>query len=514
MVLPLPATSHLLIALAALLGCGTDAGLDDPAPSSPHELQEGAAGRPVRGLGPALEIGIDPYVLDVGPNSATLAWTTRAAEAGRAVLRGPAGELVSAEAEPTRHHRAHFEGLSPATTYRWSVGGVHEGIVRTPRLEQLQRFAVFGHPGGTAVDGAYPFATLGHALDGLALDFALCTGDICYFTHEASFEELFMRPFRDFLSSAPIYLAAGNHEGGFPGRYAWNYDLFRELFPYEYPTERGAFHSFVRGNVHFLSVVYHPRSADELAQQLAWIETELANSASEFRVAFLGGANRRTDGSFDRIVRALADGEVDVVFGGDGSGTEQGELGGVPYFFAGTRHEAPPNFYHVEGRPYELVIALRDASMSQPTRKWSLKSKRPKKIVNDLLPFAKAHPRLDRAVVLNGLDVPSVEFHGARIAVRNDTDRTLPLYFRYGEELEDPSFGAGRMFRRQGVLLPPGQVTSFDTYLPPRDPVSGKPWSLGEAELRLETTNLPDGYRLMDHVEMVSLFVDPLRSSR
>ena len=44
--------------------------------------------------------------------------------------------------------------------------------------------------------------------------------------------------------------------------------------------------------------------------------------------------------------------------------------------------------------------------------------------------------------------------------------------------------------------------------------MSGKPWSLGEAELRLETTNLPDGYRLMDHVEMVSLFVDPLRSSR
>ena len=76
----LPATSHLLIALAPLLGCGTDASPDDPAPSSPHELQDDAAGRPVRGLGPALEIGIDPYVLDVGPNSATLAWTTRAAE--------------------------------------------------------------------------------------------------------------------------------------------------------------------------------------------------------------------------------------------------------------------------------------------------------------------------------------------------------------------------------------------------------------------------------------------------
>ena len=334
------------------------------------------------------------------------------------MLRGPAGELVSAEAEPTRHHRAHFEGLSPATTYRWSVGGVHLGIVRTPRLEQLQRFAVFGHPGGTAVDGAYPFATLGHALDGLALDFALCTGDICYFTQEASFEELFMRPFRDFLSSAPIYLAAGNHEGGFPGRYAWNYDVFRALFPYDYPTERGAFHSFVRGNVHFLSVVYHPRNAEELAQR-SLDRDRLANSASEFRVAFLGGANRRTtvpsiESSGRSPMGKWTSCSAAMIV------TEQGELGGVPYFFAGTRHEAPPNFYHVEVRPYELVIALRDASMSQPTRKWSLKSKRPKKIVNDLLPFAKAHPRLDRAVVLNGLDVPSVEFHGAWIAVRND----------------------------------------------------------------------------------------------
>ena len=323
---------------------------------------------------------------------------------------------------------------------------------------------MFGHPGGTAVDGAYPFATLGHALDGLALDFALCTGDICYFTHEASFEELFMRPFRDFLSSAPIYLAAGNHEGASRGATPGTTTSSANSSPTNIPPSAAPSTRSVRGNVHFLSVVYHRRSADELAQQLAWIETELANSASEFRVAFLGGANRRTDGSFDRIVRALADGEVDVVFGGDGSGTEQGELGGVPYFFAGTRHEAPPNFYHVEVRPYELVIALRDASMSQPTRKWSLKSKRPKKIVNDLLPFAKAHPRLDRAVVLNGLDVPSVEFHGARIAVRNDTDRTLPLYSATARNPRTRAYGAGRI-PEAGVLLPPGQVTSFDTYL-------------------------------------------------
>lgn len=514
MLISLPVTSPALIALALSFGCGAEASPEEPSVPQPLEIQDDAAGGPIRSAGPSLEIGIDPYVLDVGPDSVTLAWTTRVAAEGRAVLRGPAGERISAEAAPTRHHRARFEGLSPATTYRWSVGEVHQGIVRTPRLEQLQRFAVFGHPGGTAVDGAFPFATLGHTLDGLALDFALCTGDICYFTQEASFEELFMRPFRDFLSSAPIYLAAGNHEGGFPGRYAWNYDVFRALFPYDYPTERGAFHSFVRGNVHFLSVVYHPRNAEELAQQLAWIETELAGSTSEFRVAFLGGANRRTDGSFDRIVQALAGGGVDVVFGGDGAGTEQGELGGMPYFFAGTRHEAPPNFYHVEARPYELMITLRDASMSQPTRKWSLQSKRPKTLVEDLMPFAKAHPRLERAVVLEGLDVPSLEFHGVRIAVRNDTDRTFPLYLRWGEQLEDPSFGAGRMFRRQAVLLPPKQVTSFDTYLPPRDPVSGKLWSLGEAELRLETTKLPEGYLLMDHVEMVSLFADPLRALR
>ena len=129
------------------------------------------------------------------------------------------------------------------------------------------------------------------------------------------------------------------------------------------------------------------------------------------------------------------------------------------------------------------------------------------------MPFAKAHPRLERAVVLEGLDVPSLEFHGVRIAVRNDTDGTFPLYLRWGEH-RGSELRRRAPVPRQAVLLPPKQVTSFDTYLHPRDPVSGKLWSLGEAELRLETTKLPEGYLLMDHVEMVSLFADPLRTSR
>ncbi len=488
-----------------VLGCGPS-GAEEP----PSLLPAEESGLDVRELGPGVKVSIAPYVVDIGETAVTLAWTSSSASVGEARLIGEDGVTDRVEAAATRHHRIRFEGLAPGSTYRYEVGGIHSGNVRTPRLGATQHFAVFGHPGGSAPVNSHPAGALAQALVDVDPDFVLCTGDLCYFTSEASFDELFIRPFSRLFQRLPIYPAAGNHDGGFPAEYAWDYSIFRRLFPHDYASERGAYYSFVRGNVHFLSVAYHSVDSDDLADQLAWIERELRGSRSEFRLAFLGGANPPRNGSFDQLADALVDGGVDAIFGGDGSGSHQRDLRGADYFFAGTNGGVPADFYDVEVRPYEVVVRLRNAALGKAARAWTLRSEREKVMVRNLLPMAKEHPQIPRAVELQGIGLRSTAFHGLRVSARNPHDKAVAMYVRWGPRPANPRTGAGRMFREQAVQLPPEETTTFDVALPARNPINGEPWTLDELEVRIESPHIAEDYQMIEDLLELALFSDPL----
>lgn len=500
-----------LVACMALGFGPSGAGEPLPEPLAAELTQE--TGRAVRELGPGVKVSIPPYVVDLGETTVTIAWTSLSASVGEARLMGEEGETETAESAATRHHRIRFDGLLPGSTYRYEVGEIYSGSVRTPRPGAMQRFAVFGHPGGSAPPNSYPAAALAQAVLDVDPDFALCTGDICYFTSEASFAELFIRPFSRLLRllrRLPIYPAAGNHDGGFPRKRRWDYSIFRQLFPHAYASERGAYYSFVRGNVHFLSVAYHSVDKVDLATQLDWIERELRGSRAEFRLAFLGGANPPHDGSFDQLADALLDGGVDAIFGGDGSGTHQRDLRGAAYFFAGTNGAAPADSYDVEARPYEIVIRLRNAAMDRAARAWTLRSKREKVTVRNLLPMARGHAQVPRAVEFQGVGAESTGFHGLRVSARNPHDKAVAMHVRWGPHPEEPRTGAGRMFREQAVQLPPAETTTFDGALPARHPISGEPWTLDEIEVRIEAPHITPDYQMIEDLLELTLFLDPL----
>ena len=492
-----------------VLGLGPSGAAEPPSESLAVEVTQ-ETGRAVRALGPGVKVSIAPYVVDLGETTVTLAWTSSSASVGAARLIGEGGVIEAAETAATRHHRIQFEDLLPGSSYRYEVGGIHSGIIQTPRPGTTRRFAVFGHPGGSAPENSYPAAAIAQAVLDVDPDFVLCTGDLCYFTSEASFADLFIRPFSRLFRRLPIYPAAGNHDGGFPLKRTWDYSIFRQLFPHAYASERGAYYSFVRGNVHFLSVAYHSVDEDDLAAQLAWIERELRDSRAEFRLAFLGGANPPANGSFDQLADALVDGGVDAIFGGDGSGTHQRDLRGAAYFFAGTNGPAPADFYDVEARPYELVVRLRNAAMDKAARVWTLRSKREKVTVRNLLPMAKEHPQIPRAVELQGIGLESTGFHGLRVSARNPHDKAVPMHVRWGPHPEEPRRGASRMFREQAVQLPPGEATTFDVALPARHPISGEPWTLEEIEVRVESPHITADYQMIEDLLELTLFLDPL----
>ncbi|MEM9378315.1 MAG: metallophosphoesterase family protein [Planctomycetota bacterium] len=465
----------------------------------------------VRSLRSEHSLTIAPYVLELGPSSVTFAWTSRGTSRGEVVLRGEPGESRASEDEATRHHRVRATGLVSGTTYSYEIDGVHRGRIRTPRTDDPVRFAVFGHPGGTTHSNAYPVGALARAIEDTGAQFALCTGDLCYLTTARSFAELFLVPFQPFMEQRPIYVAAGNHDGGFPRTGAIDYSVFRALFPYEYAGDRGPYHSFVRGNVHFLSVAYHPVDAKDLEGQLRWIEDQLSSSRSEFRIAYLGGANPGRSGAFDALFDALVEGGIDVVFGGDGMGASHSERGGVDYFFAGTRNSGPHPFFDVEVRPYEIHVRTRTAALSRPAEKSAtIRSRRPKTAVSDLLPLARSTDEVRRRVVLTGIGAPSTSFDGVRVTARNPFDFPVTLYVRWGPDIGRISEVGRRLYREQPVLVAPKSTVCQDTALPAQDPLTGAAWTLDMMEIRFESGGIPRDYSIHGDILEVLLFEDPL----
>lgn len=508
-------STNLTLTLGLVLaGAGSASGCGENAePTAPHfslPVQEGQ--RRVRDAVPGTGASsIAPYLLDVQETSVMLAWTTRKESKGTVGLRGEDGAHEARESKPKRHHAVTVDGLQPGTTYLYLVDGLYEGSVRTSESDRSVRFTVFGHPGGTTPAGGYPFGALAGRLDEIDADFSLCTGDLCYYTTESSYDELFLRPFAPLLKRKPIYVSAGNHDGGYPSAYSYDYGVFRGLFPYDYPSQRGAYYSFVRGHVHFLSLSYHPVDQVDAEEQLAWIRDELAASRSEFRIAFMGAANPPPGDYLTRLYAVLTEGGADMVFGGDGSGSFHRKVGELDYFFAGTNNEKPHDFFYVEVHPYELFVKKHEASMSGGARTWKFKSKRPKLAILDLLPLTNTASQRKNVVEFENINMSSELFHGMRVTVRNPFKKAAPVWIRWGPNFQSKWAGASGQFREQAVVIGPNSTVTHDVFLPALNPITREPWALEVAEVRIAHSAAPEGYDIRPDVLEAALIVDPLR---
>ncbi|MGK0481318.1 MAG: hypothetical protein ACJAQ3_001291 [Planctomycetota bacterium] len=464
----------------------------------------------------AQPVEIAPQILHLDGRSVTFSWKTRSPVTGRLELVGPGGaadqeSVFLEEGPPSMNHRLSAANLVAGSRYRYLVDGRFAGSFETATPGEPIKFGVFGHPGGTATYAAFPVAHLATTLDGMGLDFALCTGDMCNYTSAASFKRFYFDPFARFLASRPIYAAAANHEGGYPTSQGKNFDVFRELFPYEFPGEKHAYHSFVRGNVEFFACAYAPARTKDHEEQLEWLAEALTASRSEFRVVFLGGAQNPAGFDRSRFFRTAKDNGADLAFGGDGSGVSVSQVEGLDYFFAGTAGRDPRPFFLADADPYQLEVTRRDTRMAKLLGSWRFESKRPKTLVKDAMAHAVDSPR-ERAMLFSGLALPSTHFHGFRVRIQNPSDHPVLFWSLWSPEGTRKS--GDYFFRNEARFLDPHSTSVHHFVLPQDHPRTGQPWTLDEIELRVMSSALPEGFELSGHVEEVAVFSDPLQADR
>lgn len=476
-----------------------------PEPQAPQDL---GTVRSVRSV-PDTAVEIAPSVFELGQDRVRFTWVTRAPSIGRVVLQTGAEPIEIAESGPTRYHDVVVEGLRPGTHYAYTIDGRFTAAFDTPRADGRFRFVVFGHPGGTHSPAAYPFTALASRLDGLDPAFGLCTGDLCYYSSDASFEELYFDVFEHFLARRPIYVAPGNHEAGFPTSEGIDFDVFRRLFPYDFGAEDYAYHSFVQGNIEFFACSYGPARPGKFESQVEWLKRGLTQSRSEFRIVYLGGAQNPMGFDRELLFRTAKEGGADFAFGGDGLGSRISDEQGLDFFFAGTRAQEPHDFFMVQTEPYRLEITQYDAAMSGLKGSWIFETQRPKEDVLDLRPLGRKG-RAPGAALYGPLSLPSTDLHGIRVVVHNPFDRRAPVWLRWApDRLVRPK--NDYHYRFEARIVDPGATETFHYHLPAALPIGGEVWTLGEVEVRIGTPAQADeSFDATEHVVSLTAFVDPL----
>ena len=407
----------------------------------------------------------------------------------------------------TRHHKVNIAGLTPGRRYTYEIEGRFTGSFETPIQDRPFRLVVFGHPGGTTPPGEYPTAALASRMLDVRPDFGLCTGDLCYFSREESFEHLYFDTFEPFLASRPIYVAPGNHEAGFPTSEGIGYEVFRRLFPYDFPSEGAGYHSFVRGNVEFFAFAYGPQTKQRFAAQIEWLKNGLATSEAEFRIVYLGGA--QTPMGFDRkkFFQTVRDGGADLVFGGDGEGNHVSKVDGVDFFFAGANGPRPREFFMVDVSSYRLEISRLDATLDEVLGVWAFETKRPKTDLFDASTLAHKG-RTSHSALFGPMSIPSDRLDGFRVQVHNPFDKAIVIWPQWAPvRLVRPS--GDYHYREPLKKVPPGSTEVFHFALPEILPATGQKWALGELCIRFRLVPSGASFEPLDLIREVAVFGEP-----
>ncbi|MBZ4371018.1 metallophosphoesterase [Corallococcus sp. AS-1-6] len=241
----------------------------------------------------ALALPRDPYLQKVGPDTATVAFRL-SANCSNALVRYGAGN-TSQTARSTAAAKIHavvLTGLSPATSYTYSVDGCGE---TTP----AKTFSTAPVPGTRRVHFAAvgDFGTGGSDQKKVAAsmltnkpELFVALGDNAYASGtETEFQNNLFTPMAALLSQVPMFATPGNHE------YVTN-----EAQPYldnlYLPTNNAEgserYYSFDWGHVHFVSIDSNcavglaSSSKCTLAAQKAFVEKDLAATTQPWKVVF------------------------------------------------------------------------------------------------------------------------------------------------------------------------------------------------------------------------------------
>ena len=218
-----------------------------------------------------------PYVVNVGPRSATVMWVVQTGEASLGIEPNKADKT----APVLRAQKTAFLGLKPGTIYYYQVfpGEAGKGSFKTPSDgEGRFQFVVYGDTRTrhdvhrTVINGILKYASP---------DFILHTGDLVADGNDPALWPIFFDAERELLRKAAFFPSLGNHEQN-----ALSYFDF---------LNAKAYYSFNWGNAHFMVIDSDIENAAETKtqrdsfwqEQTRWLEDDLREAQkADFRFLF------------------------------------------------------------------------------------------------------------------------------------------------------------------------------------------------------------------------------------
>ena len=234
-----------------------------------------------------------PYLQNVTGQSASVLWTSKAAEATMDVTRPnravvahvPAAVDGSARPASGRQLFASVGGLEPGEIYCYTLRDERGLLTRPtgfrtappPGEGSTLRFVVFGDSG----DGSHGQYDVLRQLGTVPFDLAVVTGDVAYGSGKLKeLEEYYFGVYKELIRSVPIVPVAGNHDYGTD-----NAGPFREVFHLPDnggPEGRERWYSFDYGDVHFVALDTEVMGSE----QAAWLERDLSKTARRWTVVY------------------------------------------------------------------------------------------------------------------------------------------------------------------------------------------------------------------------------------
>ncbi len=280
--------------------------------TSPGALKNDTTIVPQNGQAPALTLVRRPYLQQMSSGRVVVAWATREAGSPQVHLSSPTVRTVTGTSRtvPTsrsglaydyRHHEVTLGGLSAGTTYAYSASvdglAVASSTFRTAPATGTGgvSFIAFGDSG----TGSSAQRQLATRMTNDAFDIALHTGDIAYGTASGvgdatyrTYADWFFDVYAAWLLSRPFFPSEGNHDSrpsnGNGIAYLDVFTLPSNGASPAYPDHAERFYSFDYGPVHFIALdtEFAFQNATRRAEQLSWLEADLAETAQPWKIAF------------------------------------------------------------------------------------------------------------------------------------------------------------------------------------------------------------------------------------
>jgi hypothetical protein len=253
-----------------------------------------------------------PYLQRMKSQSVVVVWATREAGSPQVRLSKPIARTVTGSSRRVpasrsglgfdyHHHEVPIGSLTPATTYTYAAtvagAAVGSSTFRTaPRAGTgAVSFIAFGDSG----TGSSAQRQLAARMASDSFDLALHTGDVVYGTAsgtgDATYRTLnswFFDIYAPWLPSRPFFPSEGNHDSrpsnGNGVAYLDAFTLPVNGASSAYPDHAERFYSFDYGPVHFvaLDTEFAFQNATRRAEQLSWLESDLAATSQPWKIAF------------------------------------------------------------------------------------------------------------------------------------------------------------------------------------------------------------------------------------